>query len=241
MENLKQSFFVVRLHSPSFAREAWWGRERQLVETNSVPLTSKRGVDFERCASRKESMHVLRTSQPHTNEGAELNEQDQADSEGTFALGNMFTELDEPADGADDSISDADGRSRARTNLLQGDLDGGADRWRRDAQETEYFGEIPDTTDPDDVMECESFDTRQSFLDLCSTNHFQFDQLRRAKHSSMMVLFYLHTPSAPKLLPTCGNCLKEIAGSRFHCDTCESFDLCEVSKYSGACILTRCI
>lgn len=54
---------------------------------------------------------------------------------------------------------------------------------------------IPPTTDegnPD--MESEFFDTRQAFLSLCQGNHYQFDTMRRAKHSSMMVLYHLHNP-----------------------------------------------
>jgi E1A/CREB-binding protein len=51
--------------------------------------------------------------------------------------------------------------------------------------------------DPDPTMECEFFDTRQQFLSLCQGNHYQFDTLRRAKHSSMMVLYHLHNPGEP--------------------------------------------
>eukprot|EP00607_Mallomonas_marina_P011082 CAMPEP_0182423844 /NCGR_PEP_ID=MMETSP1167-20130531/9918_1 /TAXON_ID=2988 /ORGANISM="Mallomonas Sp, Strain CCMP3275" /LENGTH=519 /DNA_ID=CAMNT_0024603145 /DNA_START=677 /DNA_END=2237 /DNA_ORIENTATION=+ len=58
---------------------------------------------------------------------------------------------------------------------------------------------IDETEDPDDTQECEFFDTRQAFLNLCQGNHYQFDQLRRAKHTSMMVLYHLHNPDAPNL------------------------------------------
>jgi hypothetical protein len=44
-----------------------------------------------------------------------------------------------------------------------------------------------DTEDIDDILENAHFDTRQNFLQLCQGNHYQFDQLRRAKHTSMMV------------------------------------------------------
>ena len=85
-----------------------------------------------------------------------------------------------------------------------------------------------DTEDVDDVQECEHFDTRQQFLNLCQGNHYQFDQLRRAKHSSMMVLYHLHNPDAPKFVPTCNSCNTDIlSGSRFNCDKCE-VDFCQL-------------
>ncbi|KAB1212752.1 Histone acetyltransferase HAC12 [Morella rubra] len=43
-----------------------------------------------------------------------------------------------------------------------------------------------DTKDKDEILESEFFDTRQAFLSLCQGNHYQYDTLRRAKHSSMM-------------------------------------------------------
>ncbi|KMZ73733.1 hypothetical protein ZOSMA_141G00020 [Zostera marina] len=47
------------------------------------------------------------------------------------------------------------------------------------------------TTDEDDIVKSNYFDCRLKFLDLCQRMHFQFDTLRRAKHSTMMIL-YLH-------------------------------------------------
>ncbi|XP_078169476.1 putative histone acetyltransferase HAC-like 1 [Carex rostrata] len=56
----------------------------------------------------------------------------------------------------------------------------------------EITGIPNDTKDKDDILESEFFDTRQAFLSLCQGNHYQYDTLRRAKHSSMMVLYHLH-------------------------------------------------
>ncbi|KAI4982402.1 hypothetical protein ZWY2020_022894 [Hordeum vulgare] len=53
-----------------------------------------------------------------------------------------------------------------------------------------------ETKDGDGILESKFFDTRQTFLSLCQGNHYQYDTLRRAKHSSMMVLYHLHNPTA---------------------------------------------
>lgn len=77
----------------------------------------------------------------------------------------------------------------------------------------------------------EFFDTRKRFLNLCVGNKYQFDQLRRAKHSSMMVLYHLHNPAAPSFVHTCNNCGEFITtGRRWACQTCQTtdeFDLCD--------------
>jgi len=93
-----------------------------------------------------------------------------------------------------------------------------------------------DTEDRDDTQECEHFETRLAFLQLCQGNHYQFDQLRRAKHTSMMVLYHLHNPDAPKFMavcnvPTCNQSI--VTGTRFHCEACD-VDFCQ-SCYVAMC------
>lgn len=67
----------------------------------------------------------------------------------------------------------------------------------------------------------------QSFLSLCQGNHYQFDTLRRAKHSSMMVLYHLHNPDAPAFSSTCNVCTTDIEpGQGYRCSVCTDFDIC---------------
>lgn len=87
---------------------------------------------------------------------------------------------------------------------------------------------LPQIKDPDQEMQCEIFDTRESFLSLCQGAHYQFDTLRRAKHSSMMVLYHLHNPTAPSFVCTCNICNENIEQGRgFRCKTCTDFDVCD--------------
>ncbi|XP_055802488.1 histone acetyltransferase HAC1-like isoform X2 [Solanum dulcamara] len=88
--------------------------------------------------------------------------------------------------------------------------------------------EVPhDTKDEDEILESEFFDTRQAFLSLCQGNHYQYDTLRRAKHSSMMVLYHLHNPTAPAFVTTCNICYLDIeAGQGWRCEVCADYDVC---------------
>merc|ERR1712166_713531 len=82
--------------------------------------------------------------------------------------------------------------------------------------------------DDAEEMDCEFLNNRQAFLNLCRGNHYQFDELRRAKHTSMMVLWHLHNRDAPKFVQQCVSCSREIlSGKRYHCNTCPDYDLCE--------------
>jgi hypothetical protein len=87
---------------------------------------------------------------------------------------------------------------------------------------------VASTVDADEPMESEMFESRQQFLNYCLTNHCQFDELRKTKHSTMMVLFQLHNPMAPLFLNQCGACYRDIThGVRYHCNDCSNFDLCQ--------------
>lgn len=82
--------------------------------------------------------------------------------------------------------------------------------------------------DDDEDLDCEFLNNRQAFLNLCRGNHYQFDELRRSKHTSMMVLWHLHNRDAPKFVQQCVACSREIlTGTRYHCNTCPDYDLCQ--------------
>ncbi len=62
----------------------------------------------------------------------------------------------------------------------------------------------------------------------------QFDSLRRAKHSSMMVLYHLHNPEAPAFSSTCNFCHVEIEpGTGMRCTVCPDFDMCKNCHSQG--------
>ena len=95
-------------------------------------------------------------------------------------------------------------------------------------KQVDRFGRPIRVLDDDtEEIDSEFFNTRQCFLDLCRGNHYQFDELRRAKHTSMMVLWHIQNREAPKFVQQCFACAREISsGVRHHCSVCPDFDLC---------------
>jgi hypothetical protein len=89
-------------------------------------------------------------------------------------------------------------------------------------------GIVSDTSDPDANIASPFVDSRHTFLEMCQFRHYQFDSLRRAKHSSQMVLFHLHNPYGANTRPCCVVCRGVIRDVRWHCgDGCPDSDTCQ--------------
>jgi hypothetical protein len=82
--------------------------------------------------------------------------------------------------------------------------------------------------DTDDVFNGRKYvDTRQAFHQLCSFSRYQFDTLRHAKHSTMMLLHRLHDTSMPLPFHACSECKLIITARRhWHCEPAD-FHACD--------------
>ncbi|KAJ8934660.1 hypothetical protein NQ318_017026 [Aromia moschata] len=79
--------------------------------------------------------------------------------------------------------------------------------------------------DPDPFINCDLMDGRDAFLTLAREKHYEFSSLRRAKYSTMSLLYELHNQGQDKFVYTCNSCKKPVE-TRYHCTFCEDFDLC---------------
>ncbi|KAL0268194.1 UNVERIFIED_CONTAM: hypothetical protein PYX00_010225 [Menopon gallinae] len=79
--------------------------------------------------------------------------------------------------------------------------------------------------DPDPFINCDLMDGRDAFLTMARERHYEFSSLRRAKYSSMAMLYELHNQGQDKFVYTCNNCKSHVE-TRYHCTHCEDFDLC---------------
>ena len=81
--------------------------------------------------------------------------------------------------------------------------------------------DLPATTDPDSLITCELMDGRDAFLNLAREKHWEFSSLRRAKYSSISMLYELHNQGgADRFVYTCNGCSADIE-IRYHCKECE--------------------
>jgi E1A/CREB-binding protein len=79
--------------------------------------------------------------------------------------------------------------------------------------------------DKDPTIICEIMNGRDEFLNFARDKHHEFSSLRRAKYSTMALLYELHTQNSEKFTYTCDKC-KSNMEMRYHCLKCDDFDLC---------------
>ncbi|KAF1322435.1 Histone acetyltransferase, partial [Globisporangium splendens] len=95
----------------------------------------------------------------------------------------------------------------------------------------------PQTTVPDWCRQVPRFfGNRFMFHQLCSSAGYQFDSLRRAKHSTMMILHHYFNEHVPQVNVFCRECSLLITNVEYwSCPECDRFALCDTCcKRDGA-------
>lgn len=85
---------------------------------------------------------------------------------------------------------------------------------------------LPPVSDPDNLINCDLMDGRDAFLTLARDKHYEFSSLRRAKFSSLAMLYELHNCNNERFLYSCNSCKRSLVETRYHCSHCDDFDLC---------------
>ncbi|CAJ0578488.1 unnamed protein product, partial [Mesorhabditis spiculigera] len=86
----------------------------------------------------------------------------------------------------------------------------------------------PEINDPDGLMASDLMDIRDTFLQRARDEHWEFSSLRRTKYSTLCLCHALHSEGEQKDLGY--QCDKCKATARWHCNTCEDYDLCDACK-----------
>ena len=91
--------------------------------------------------------------------------------------------------------------------------------------EAKQVAQMGPIIDKDPSITCDLMNGRDEFLNFARDKHHEFSSLRRAKYSSLALLYELHNQGSEKFVYTCNKCKANVE-SRYHCTVCEDFDLC---------------
>ncbi|XP_028769510.1 uncharacterized protein LOC114726968 [Neltuma alba] len=88
--------------------------------------------------------------------------------------------------------------------------------------------DIPcDTKENDIALDNDLFENRINFLSFCQQNQLQFDTLRHAKHSSMILLYHLKSSALRNVDSRCSICRKDnVSQLSWKCDICPQLSVC---------------
>lgn len=85
---------------------------------------------------------------------------------------------------------------------------------------TQAAAALPPIQEPDHFISCDLMDGRDAFLTMARERHYEFSSLRRAKYSSMALLYELHNQGKDNFVYTCNNCKAHVE-TRYHCSICD--------------------
>ena len=79
---------------------------------------------------------------------------------------------------------------------------------------------LPPIHDPDPIISCDLMDGRDALLTLARDKHYEFSSLRRAKFSSIALLYELHNQGKESFVYNCNKCDTQVE-TRWHCTVCD--------------------